>query len=58
MLQHAAKDFHIDLSQSYMIGDSKYDVVAGNAAGCKSSYLINTNEPNGLLKTIKQIIDA
>ena len=57
MLQQAAKDFHIDLSQSYMIGDSKHDVEAGNAARCKSSYLINTNEPNGLLKTIKQIID-
>lgn len=40
MLIKAAKAFHIDLSKSYMIGDSENDVKAGIAAGCKS-VLIN-----------------
>lgn len=36
MLQRAAKDFNIDLSQSWMIGDSHTDIEAGKAAGCKT----------------------
>ncbi|MBP5577066.1 MAG: D-glycero-beta-D-manno-heptose 1,7-bisphosphate 7-phosphatase [Treponema sp.] len=36
----AAKDFNIDLSQSYMIGDSLKDIEAGEKAGCKESILI------------------
>lgn len=36
MLLKAAKDFNIDLSQSYMVGDSENDIKAGMAAGCKS----------------------
>lgn len=40
MLLKAAKDFNIDLSQSYMIGDGENDVKAGIAAGCKA-VLIN-----------------
>jgi len=35
MLLKAAEDFNIDLSQSYMIGDSDSDMGAGSAAGCK-----------------------
>ena len=40
----AAKDFNIDLSQSYMIGDSLKDVEAGKNAGCKESFLINSDD--------------
>lgn len=36
MLIKAAKDFNIDLSQSWMIGDSENDILAGKAAGCKT----------------------
>lgn len=36
MLFKAAKDFNIDLSQSFMVGDSDNDIKAGIAAGCKS----------------------
>lgn len=43
MLLKAAKDFNIDLSASYMIGDSKNDITAGKAAGCKT-ILIGCNE--------------
>lgn len=40
MLLNAAKDFNIDLSRSYMVGDGENDIKAGNAAGCKT-ILIN-----------------
>lgn len=52
----AAKDWNIDLATSYMIGDSERDVAAGNAAGCKQSFLIKTNEPGALLSIINKII--
>lgn len=35
MLLDAAKKWGIDLAQSYMVGDTKSDVSAGRAAGCK-----------------------
>lgn len=41
MLLKAAEDLNIDLSQSYMIGDSESDIGAGKAAGCKT-VLLNT----------------
>ena len=36
MLLKAAEDLNIDLSQSYMVGDSENDMLAGKAVGCKS----------------------
>ena len=36
MLLKAAKDFNIDISQSWIIGDSENDVAAGKAAGCRA----------------------
>ena len=36
MLLQAAKDYHIDLSASYMVGDGEFDVQCGLNAGCKS----------------------
>ena len=36
MLIQAAKDMNIDLSSSWMIGDSKRDIEAGKNAGCKT----------------------
>ena len=56
MLLQAAKDWNIDLSKSYMIGDSDRDLRVGQNAGCKDSIVIKTNEPNALLNTIKEII--
>jgi len=40
LIFQAAKDFNIDLGMSYMIGDGKNDIEAGNNAGCKESILI------------------
>lgn len=56
LLLKAAKDWNIDLSESYMIGDSERDVLAGNAAGCKQSFLIKANAPEALFSIIKRII--
>lgn len=36
MIFQAAKEFDIDLSQSWMIGDRISDIVAGKNAGCKT----------------------
>lgn len=56
LLLQAAKDFNIDLSESYMIGDSHRDVEAGEYAGVKKSFKVEENRENGLLNIIEQII--
>lgn len=52
LLLQAAKDFNIDLSQSYMIGDSGRDVKAGKNAGVKEAIKVEN-----LLKDISDIIN-
>ena len=39
MLVKAAEDYNIDLSTSWMIGDSENDILAGKAAGCRTILL-------------------
>lgn len=56
LLLQAAKDFNIELSESYMIGDSHRDVEAGENAGVKKSIKVEENNENGLLNIIKEII--
>jgi len=53
----AAKDFNIDLSESYMIGDSLSDQEAGINAKCKKAVRIECNKVNGLLESLKSILD-
>lgn len=36
MLLKAAEDYHIDLASSWMIGDGEIDILAGQAAGCRT----------------------
>ncbi|MCI6480516.1 MAG: HAD-IIIA family hydrolase [Spirochaetia bacterium] len=55
LLLSAAKDFNIDLSYSYMIGDTEYDIQTGKNAGCSESFLIDKN--TSLLTTIRKILD-
>ena len=43
MLTEASKDFNIDLSKSFVIGDSTSDIMMAKNAGCKS-ILLNTGE--------------
>lgn len=56
LLLQAAKDFNIDLSQSYMIGDNDTDLEAGRNAGCNDSIMIETNKEEGLMEVLSQII--
>ena len=39
MILHGAKEFDIDLNQSYVIGDRISDIIAGKKAGCKTILL-------------------
>jgi D-glycero-D-manno-heptose 1,7-bisphosphate phosphatase len=39
MLLKAAKDFNIDLANSWMIGDGENDVKAGKNAGCRTAFI-------------------
>ena len=43
MIISAAKDYNIDLTLSYMIGDKETDVLAGQNAGLKKSYRVDAN---------------
>ena len=58
MLLQAAKDFNIDLANSWMIGDDKNDILAGKAAGCHT-ILINKNNDEQI-ETIRynNLVDA
>lgn len=56
LLLQAAKDFNIDLSESYMIGDSHRDVEAGENAGVMKSVKVDENKENGLLETLRQLL--
>lgn len=56
MFINASKDWNIDLSKSYMIGDRNSDIEAGNNAGVKESFLIKQNEENALLNIVIKIL--
>jgi histidinol-phosphate phosphatase family protein len=49
MLLQAAKDFSLDLSEIYMVGDSESDIQAGINAGCKGSILVKTATNNDVI---------
>lgn len=53
MLIKAAKDFNINLEESWMIGDSESDILAGKAAGCKVAFVGTENyEQNVTIKSL------
>ena len=56
MFISASKEWNINLDESYMIGDHQRDIDAGNNAGLKESFLIETNSKNALLNKVKSII--
>lgn len=43
MLLKAAEELNIDLSQSWIVGDSENDIKAGKAAGCKTALIGKEN---------------
>ena len=54
MLYKAAKDFNIDLTESFMIGDSNNDVEAGKAAGCST---IKIDTDGDLLEAVNRVLE-
>jgi D-glycero-D-manno-heptose 1,7-bisphosphate phosphatase len=44
MILQAAREHHIDLGSSWMVGDILNDVEAGNTAGCRTVLINNGNE--------------
>lgn len=41
MLRQAASDLNIDITQSFMVGDSESDIITGISAGCRDSILVS-----------------
>jgi len=61
MLLQAARNYNIDLSQSWMVGDSERDILAGNAAGCRTAYLGSPEQAYGQSVTfasLKEFTDS
>ncbi|MCB7319412.1 HAD-IIIA family hydrolase [Lacrimispora sp. 210928-DFI.3.58] len=56
MLLKAAEDFNIDLSQSWMAGDSENDVRAGQAAGCRTVLVKQREEAWGQTVTADSLL--
>jgi D-glycero-D-manno-heptose 1,7-bisphosphate phosphatase len=44
LLLHASRDLHIELTESWMVGDILHDVEAGQSAGCRTVLLNNGHE--------------
>lgn len=56
LILKSARDFNIDVSQSYMIGDEESDLEAGKSAGCRDSLLIGKNSGRELLASVQEIL--
>ena len=57
LLLKASKDFNIDLEQSWMIGDSENDILAGKNAGCKTALVSPDFEDYGQDETLTSLSD-
>lgn len=55
LILRAANDFNIDLSKSWMVGDSENDVLAGIAAGCNTALI--GDDDYGQTITCSSLID-
>ena len=57
MLLNAARDYNVDLTKSWMVGDSENDLKAGIAAGCKTA-AIGIKDNRGQTITANSLLDA
>ncbi len=57
MLIKAAKDFNLDLSRSWIIGDGENDVQAGINAGCKTVLISDEGEDCNQTLTEKSVLE-
>lgn len=55
MLLKAAEDFNIDLGSSWMVGDGKNDIKAGQNAGCSTALI--GNDDYGQNMTVDSLLD-
>lgn len=61
LMEAAAKDFSIELNQSFMVGDRWRDIEAGKAASCKSIWLKNNyleKKPETMDYSANSLMDA
>lgn len=66
MLEQAARDFNIDLSASYMVGDSARDIECGKAAGmeviqvkCNGEYFVKSSQtPDRMVDNLHAAVDV
>lgn len=54
MILQAARDFDVELSESFMIGDSTRDIIAGHRAGCRSVLVLTGNGSQARLELEEQ----
>ncbi len=52
LILDAAQRLGVDLSLSYMVGDKRTDIEAGQAAGCQASLLVRTGEGKNAEKNL------
>ncbi len=62
MLLQAARDFNVDLEQSYMVGDDVKDMLAGQAAGCQTAFLLSGKPaheptPSPVYKNLSEFVE-
>lgn len=57
MLLEAAHKFHIDLAQSWMVGDGENDIQAGMRAGCHTALLGDGGKDYGQQITISSLLE-
>ncbi|MBI4477891.1 MAG: HAD-IIIA family hydrolase [Acidobacteria bacterium] len=61
MLVDAARDWDIDLSASFMIGDRWRDIEAGHAAGCRTLLVgqpYDERPPEGYFASVSSLLEA
>lgn len=53
LLKKAARDFSIDLTESFMIGDSRIDIRMGKKAGCATLLVLSGKESHRSLASLR-----
>lgn len=58
MILQAAKNFNIDLAQSWMVGDGKNDIECGKKAGCKTALIGTDNYGQDInVSSLKEFVE-
>lgn len=56
LLFRAAKEYHIDLASSWMVGDSQSDILAGQAAGCRTAGIYGCKGNDGTFEDLFEFV--